>query len=67
MQNLKESLQFDENTKSIPRSTVRNNNIIDDIVRDGDVFLKNSNLLNSIYKLKQLNLLRSHEMGVYDL
>lgn len=51
MTNLRESLYFDEKTKAIPKSTIKNN-IIEDIVRDGEVFMKNQNLMNSIYKLK---------------
>ena len=66
MRQLRESLYFDERTKTVPKSTVRNG-IIEDIVQEGEVFFKKQELMNSIYKLKQLNLLKTHEINVMDL
>lgn len=60
---LRESLYFDERTKTVPKSTIKNN-IIEDIVQDGDVFIHKNELMGSIYKLKQLNLLKNREMTV---
>jgi len=53
LRRLRESLYFDERTKTVPKSTIRNN-IIEDIVKDGDVIVKKKDLADAIYKLKEL-------------
>jgi AP-1 complex subunit beta-1 len=60
---LRETLYFDERTKTVPKTTIKNH-IVEDIVRDGDLFMKNRELLDSLYKLKQLNLLKNHEFSL---
>lgn len=60
---LRSSLYFDERTKTIPKTTLKNN-IIEDIVRKGDTIVGNKELLESIYKLKNLNLLKSYNTQV---
>lgn len=62
LQNFRESLYFDERINKVPKSTVRNA-IIDSIVGDADLLLNKKPLLDSIYKLKQLNLLRSKDFN----
>jgi hypothetical protein len=51
MQKLREKLYFDEKTRTVPKTTLKNK-FIENIVQDGDVFLKNKQLLDSVYKLK---------------
>lgn len=63
MKDLRESLYFDERTKTIPKSTIKNR-IIEDIVQDGDVFMKKDDLMGSIQQLKQLKLLKNREMNI---
>jgi hypothetical protein len=41
---LRDKLYFDERTKSIPKTTLKNK-VIENIVLDSDVFLKNNDLL----------------------
>lgn len=48
MERLRESLYFDERTKTVPKSTIKNN-IIEDIVKDGNVFVRKPELMHSIY------------------
>lgn len=58
---LREKLYFDERTKTVPKSTIKNN-IIEDIVSEGDIFITNKDLMSSIYKLKTLNLLKQRDV-----
>ncbi|KAL4510208.1 hypothetical protein ABPG72_010401 [Tetrahymena utriculariae] len=60
---LREKLYFDERTKTVPKTTIKNG-IIENIVSEGDVFMGNKQLMESIYKLKSLNLLKQHESHV---
>eukprot|EP01017_Pseudomicrothorax_dubius_P022237 TRINITY_DN2399_c0_g1_i7.p2 TRINITY_DN2399_c0_g1~~TRINITY_DN2399_c0_g1_i7.p2 ORF type:complete len:250 (-),score=52.87 TRINITY_DN2399_c0_g1_i7:1313-2062(-) len=56
MRTLRDQLYFDERTQTIPKSTLKNN-IIERIIMDEATISKNPNLVNSIFKLKSLNLL----------
>jgi hypothetical protein len=37
---------------------------VEDIVRDGEIFIKKKDLVSSIKQLKNLNLLKNHNMNV---
>ncbi|CAD8070373.1 unnamed protein product [Paramecium primaurelia] len=63
LQQFKNSLYFDERINKVPKSTIRNH-IIDSIVSDADLLLQRRELMTSIYKLKQLNLLKNKEFAV---
>ncbi|CAD8103292.1 unnamed protein product [Paramecium sonneborni] len=63
LQQFKDSLYFDERINKVPKSTIRNQ-IIDSIVSDADLLLQKRELMTSIYKLKQLNLLKNKEFAV---
>lgn len=63
MDKLRAKLYFDERTKTVPKTTLKNN-IIENIVQDYDVFLKKNELMDSVYKLKQLNLLKQHDTHI---
>lgn len=60
---LREKLYFDERTKTIPKSTIKNR-VIEEIVSEGDVFVGNKQLLGSVFKLKTLNLLKQNETNI---
>jgi len=45
----------------MPKTTFKNS-VVEQIVQDGDVFLDNKNLLDSVYKLKNLDLLKGSEI-----
>lgn len=47
LQKLREQLYFDDRTKTVPKSTIKNH-IIEDIVKDGDLFIKNRELMDQI-------------------
>eukprot|EP00825_Cyclidium_porcatum_P027959 TRINITY_DN3035_c0_g1_i3.p1 TRINITY_DN3035_c0_g1~~TRINITY_DN3035_c0_g1_i3.p1 ORF type:complete len:275 (+),score=52.46 TRINITY_DN3035_c0_g1_i3:77-901(+) len=63
MDRLRAKLYFDERTKTVPKTTLKNQ-IIENIVQDYDVFLNKQMLMDNIYKLKQLNLLKQHDAHV---
>lgn len=54
--NLREKLYFDERTATIPKTTLKND-IIEKIIVEEGTITKNNQLMNSIFKLKTLNLL----------
>ena len=54
---LREKLYFDERTKTLPKTTLKNN-IIEKICLEEDIVNNNDKLMNSLFKLKNLNLLK---------
>lgn len=63
MEKLRSSLYFDEKTRSVPKKTLKNK-IVEKIVEDSDLFIKHPALMQSVYKLKSLNLLKEHDIHV---
>jgi AP-1 complex subunit beta-1 len=47
LKKLRESLYIDERTKAMPKSTIKNS-VVEEIVREGEIFVKKKNLANSI-------------------
>ncbi|KAM3146409.1 hypothetical protein pb186bvf_001378 [Paramecium bursaria] len=66
LQQFRESLYYDERINTVPKSTIKNH-IIESIVDDADLLLQKKELISSIYKLKQLNLLRNKDFAVNKL
>ncbi|KAM3144885.1 hypothetical protein pb186bvf_002897 [Paramecium bursaria] len=62
LQQFKDSLQFDERTKSLPKTTLQNN-IVDSIIQNSDVLLKRQDLVQSMQSLKRLSLLRDYKFN----
>ncbi|CAD8123211.1 unnamed protein product [Paramecium sonneborni] len=60
LKQFKESLLYDERTSSIPKTTIQNH-IIEDLIRDSDVFLKKPELLDQVQSLKRLKVLKKYE------
>ncbi|KRX02033.1 hypothetical protein PPERSA_07678 [Pseudocohnilembus persalinus] len=60
---LRSKLYYDEQTMSVPKTTLKNQ-VIENIVQDPNVFLKNKSLLDSVYKLKQNNMLKQHKVHI---
>ncbi len=60
---LRNKLYFDERTKTVPKTTLRNK-VIEDIVSEGDLFLKNRQLLDQVFQLKKINLLKSRDNNI---
>ncbi|CAD8075769.1 unnamed protein product [Paramecium primaurelia] len=56
----KESLLFDERTSSIPKTTIQNH-IIEDLIRDSDIFLKKPEIIKQVQSLKRLKVLKKYE------
>jgi hypothetical protein len=61
--NLRNSLYFNSKTKSSLKATF-NNPIIESIVLESDIVLKNQSLLCSIYKLREKNLLETRKINL---
>ncbi|CAD8149585.1 unnamed protein product [Paramecium octaurelia] len=66
LKNLQQTLLFDERTNSVPKAAIQNH-IIDDIVKNGDIILKQKGLLNQVQNLKRLKLLKQYEFNHYCL
>ncbi|CAD8213317.1 unnamed protein product [Paramecium octaurelia] len=60
LKQFKESLLYDERTSSIPKTTVHNH-IVEDLIRDSDIFLKKAELLEQVQSLKRLKVLKKYE------
>ena len=60
---LREKLYFDECTKTVPKSTIKND-IIENILSDGEVFVANKQLMHSVYQLKKLHLLKQNQSHI---
>lgn len=56
-------MYFDDTTKTAPKTTLKNH-VIENILQDSEVFLQNQNLLDSVYKLKKMNLLKQHQVHI---
>ncbi len=54
-------LYFDERTKTVPKSTIKSS-IIENLIKERDQVMSNKDLIHSIFKLKNLNLLKSPKL-----
>ncbi|CAK82686.1 unnamed protein product (macronuclear) [Paramecium tetraurelia] len=66
LKQFKESLLFDERTSSIPKTTIQNH-IIEDLIRDSDIFLKKSEMIEQVQSLKRLKVLKKYEANHQNL
>ncbi|CAD8121461.1 unnamed protein product [Paramecium sonneborni] len=66
LKQFKESLLYDERTSSIPKTTIQNH-IIEDLIRDSNVFLKKPELLDQVQSLKRLKVLKKYEANHQNL
>jgi hypothetical protein len=57
---LKNTLYYDTRTMSVPKSALKNK-VIDDIIDNEDIVMKNQTLYNSLLKLRDMNLLKQSE------
>jgi hypothetical protein len=60
---LRDSLYYDERTKAVPKSTIKNN-IIENIIEEQAIIFSNDELLGSIYKIKELGLLKNYNANI---
>lgn len=63
VEKFKESLYFDERTKTLPKTTIRNK-VVEDLVHQYDSLMNNKNLLDYVYKIKSQNLLKNQAIKV---
>ncbi|CAD8157644.1 unnamed protein product [Paramecium octaurelia] len=66
LKQFKESLLFDERTSSIPKTTIQNH-IIEDLIRDSDIFLKKPEMIEQVQSLKRLKVLKKYEANHQNL
>lgn len=63
IEKFKDSLYFDERTKTLPKTTIRNK-VVEDLVNQYDSLMNNRNLLDYVYKIKSQNLLKNQHIKV---
>lgn len=63
IQKFKDSLYFDERTKTLPKTTLKNK-VVEDLVNQYDSVIDNRNLLDYIYKIKGQSLLKNQRIKV---
>ena len=63
IEKFKDSLYFDERTKTLPKTTLKNK-VVEDLVNQYDSLMKNKSLLDHVYKIKEQNLLKNQRIQV---
>jgi len=63
IEKFKDSLYFDERTKTLPKTTLKNK-VVEDLVNQYDSLMNNRNLLDYVYKIKDQNLLKNQKIKV---
>lgn len=63
IEKFKDSLYFDERTKTLPKTTLKNK-VVEDLVNQYDSLMKNRSLLDYVYKIKGTNLLKNQRIKV---
>ena len=63
IEQFKDSLYFDERTKTLPKTTLKNK-VVEDLVNQYDSLMKNRDLLDYVYKIKGQNLLKNQRIKV---
>ena len=63
MEKFKQSLYFDEKTRTLPKTTFKNK-VVEGLLDDYDSLSRNKNLLSYVYKIKNLQLLKTPKLKV---
>jgi len=61
IEKFKDSLYFDERTKTLPKTTLKNK-VVEDLVNQYDSLMNNKSLLDHVYKIKGQNLLKNQRI-----
>ncbi|KAM3133541.1 hypothetical protein pb186bvf_014383 [Paramecium bursaria] len=65
-QQLRQTLFYDERTKQQPKTNIRNP-LIESIVQDASVIVRNAKLQTNLQKLKELGLLKSYQPSIQNM